>query len=144
MIKRFLSFLRRIKDQSTPHDLRPLGQIENDREKLIRELERKNMESETLRRSLANIVGTLEFSEILERILAEIRQVIPYDTASVWHLEGSQQHIITGVDLPPERARAILDEHSFARQSGRKPGEANPRSFLRKGIVGDWRAQFSA
>ena len=118
MIKRFLSFLQRIKDQSTPRDLRPLGQIENNREKLIRELERKNTESETLRRSLANIVGTLEFSEILERILAEIRQVIPYDTASVWHLEGSQQHIITGVDLPPEieipGTMFVVDENNSA------------------------------
>jgi PAS domain S-box-containing protein len=76
--------------------------IEKEREQLIRELEIKNEESETLRRSLANIVGTFEFIEIIERILVEIRRVIPYDTASVWRVEGNQQYIITGIDLPPE------------------------------------------
>ena len=76
--------------------------IEQEREQLIHELEIKNEESETLRRSLANIVGTFEFREIIDRILAEIRRVIPYDTASVWRVEGNQQYIITGIDLPPE------------------------------------------
>ena len=76
--------------------------IEKERETLISELEIKNEESETLRRSLANIVGTFEFTEIIKRILVEIRRVIPYDTASVWRVEGNQQHIIIGIDLPPE------------------------------------------
>jgi signal transduction histidine kinase/PAS domain-containing protein len=76
--------------------------IEQERENLIDELEIKNAESETLRRSLASIVGTLEFGEIIERILSEIHLVIPYDTASVWRVEGPEQHILSGVDLPPE------------------------------------------
>ena len=76
--------------------------IEQEREQLIRELEIKNQESETLHRSLANIVGTFEFTEIIDRILAEIKRVIPYDTASVWRVEGNEQYIITGIDLPPE------------------------------------------
>ena len=76
--------------------------IEQEREKLIQELETKNAESETLRRSLANIVGTLEFTEIIDRVLEEIRRVIPYDTASVWRVEGRNQYIISGVDLPSE------------------------------------------
>jgi PAS domain S-box-containing protein len=76
--------------------------IEWERERLIRELEAKSAESETLRESLANIVGTFEFSEIIRRILNQIRRVIPYDTASVWRVEGDQQIIISGVDLPPE------------------------------------------
>jgi PAS domain S-box-containing protein len=76
--------------------------IEQEREKLIQELEIKNAESETLRRSLASIVGTLEFTEIIARILEEIRRVIPYDTASVWRVDGRNQYIISGVDLPSE------------------------------------------
>jgi PAS domain S-box-containing protein len=76
--------------------------IEKERETLIQELEVKNAESETLRRSLANMVGTLEFTEIIDRVLEEIRRVIPYDTASVWRVEGRNQYIISGVDLPPE------------------------------------------
>jgi signal transduction histidine kinase len=83
-------------------ELRERRWIEQEREKLIRELELKNTEAETLRRSLASIVGTLEFNEIIDRVLEEIRYVIPYDTASVWRVEGDEQHIISGVDLPPE------------------------------------------
>ncbi len=76
--------------------------IEAEREKLIQELEIKNEESETLHESLASIVGTFEFTEIVQRILTQIKRVIPYDTASVWRLEGDRQLIIGGVDLPPE------------------------------------------
>ena len=76
--------------------------IEQERENLIKKLELKNAESETLRRSLASIVGTLEFSEVIDRVMQEIRRVIPYDTASVWRVEGRKQYIISGVDLPPE------------------------------------------
>jgi PAS domain S-box-containing protein len=76
--------------------------IEQEREQLISELEIQNEESETLRRSLASMVGTFEFTEIIKLILDEIKRVIPYDTASVWRVEGNQQYIITGIDLPPE------------------------------------------
>ena len=76
--------------------------IEQEREKLIQELESKNTESETLRRTLASIVSTREFTEIIDRVLEEIKRVIPYDTASVWRVEGRDQYIISGVDLPSE------------------------------------------
>lgn len=76
--------------------------IEQERETLIQELELKNAESETLRRSLSNMVGTLEFKEVIDQVLEEIRRVIPYDTASVWRVEGRNQYIISGVDLPAE------------------------------------------
>ncbi|HVF26035.1 MAG TPA: PAS domain S-box protein [Anaerolineales bacterium] len=76
--------------------------LEKDREDLINELEIKNAESETLRESLASIVGTFEFTEIIDRILGQIKRVVPYDTASVWRVDGKQQIIIAGVDLPPE------------------------------------------
>jgi PAS domain S-box-containing protein len=76
--------------------------IEQEREKLIQELETRNTESETLRRTLASMVSTLEFTQIIDRVLEEIKRVIPYDTASVWRVEGRSQYIISGVDLPPE------------------------------------------
>lgn len=50
---------------------------------------------------------------------------------------------LTGEDLDPERATEIADEFSFERQSGRRTGEEDKKSFLRKGVVGDWRKQFS-
>ncbi len=50
---------------------------------------------------------------------------------------------LTGNSLAPEEAAAIAEEFSFERQSGRKSGEENKKSFLRKGVVGDWRSTFS-
>ena len=74
---------------------------EEQKEELIRELEARNAESETLRESLASIVGTFEFDEIIEHILDQIRRVIPYDSASVWRVEGSLQKLMIGRCLPP-------------------------------------------
>jgi hypothetical protein len=50
---------------------------------------------------------------------------------------------LTGQRLSPEEAAAIAEEFSFERQSGRRSGEEDKKSFLRKGVVGDWREQFS-
>jgi hypothetical protein len=45
----------------------------------------------------------------------------------------------------PDRARVTgaVDQFSFANVAKRKPGTENIRSFLRKGIAGDWRNKFT-
>jgi PAS domain S-box-containing protein len=58
--------------------------IEQEREQLIQELETRNAESETLRRSLASIVGTLEFTEVIDRVLKEIRRVGINTSSAAW------------------------------------------------------------
>jgi len=63
-----------------------------------------------------------------------------YDTAN------ELQRIVfelTGTKLTPEKAFEIKDEFSFERQSGRKVGEENKNSFLRKGVIGDWHNHFT-
>jgi hypothetical protein len=46
-----------------------------------------------------------------------------------------------GID--EERVKEIVKKYSFQRQSGRKQGNENPKSFLRKGISGDWKNKFT-
>lgn len=53
-----------------------------------------------MRESFATIVGTFEFSEIIQHILDQIKRVIPYDSASVWKWENGRQKFITGRNLP--------------------------------------------
>jgi Sulfotransferase domain len=50
---------------------------------------------------------------------------------------------LTGRRLGLEEVVTIAEEFSFERQAGRRPGEEDKRSFLRKGIVGDWRKHFN-
>ncbi|WP_340249685.1 sulfotransferase domain-containing protein [Sulfitobacter pontiacus] len=37
----------------------------------------------------------------------------------------------------------VIEKHSFAAKTRRKPGEEDKQNFLRKGIAGDWRNKFS-
>lgn len=77
-------------------------QAEQQTEDLIQKLEAKNAESETLRESLAIITSAVEFSEIIQRILDQIRRVIPYDSASIWGVEGNLQKFIDGRNVPDD------------------------------------------
>ncbi len=90
-------------------DITKRKQADRERDELIRELAEKNAESETLRESLASIVGTFEFSEIIQHILEQIRRVIPYDSASVWSVDGNFQNLISGHNLPHEMTES--DSH---------------------------------
>ena len=91
--------------------------IETEREKLINELEQKNKETETLRESLASIVGTFEFSEIIQRILDQIQLVVPYDSVSIWRLEDEKQILVGERGLPREISQNLefeVDEQNHA------------------------------
>jgi hypothetical protein len=47
-----------------------------------------------------------------------------------------------GLDVRGERIRQTADWHDFKRRSGRKPGQAEPDSGMRKGVCGDWQNHF--
>lgn len=52
-------------------------------------------------------------------------------------------HELSGQILDEGTARRVVENWSFSRQSGRLPGEESRDSFIRKGVIGDWRNQFS-
>jgi signal transduction histidine kinase len=98
-----------------------LAELQNElagREKLIQKLEITNAETEALRESLTTIAGTLEFSEVIQHILNQVRRVVPYDSASVWKVEGNLQIFIGGRNLPPEfmsNVNYLTDDMNSAR-----------------------------
>src|SRR3546814_4039088 len=48
-----------------------------------------------------------------------------------------------GCDASEATVAAVVGRNAFAVASGgRQPGEADPQSFLRKGIAGDWKNHF--
>ncbi len=51
------------------------------------------------------------------------------------------QFVDEPIDL--DRLRATVDRYSFSRMAGRKRGEEDRSSFLRKGVAGDWTSHFT-
>jgi len=107
-------------------ELNEKKQVEQQTEILINELEAKNAESETLRESLASITSMVDFSEIIEEVLDQIKRVIPYDTASIWKVEGNIQTLLAGRNLP----EIVINEfNQFSAD------ESNSAIFLIRGEV---------
>jgi len=72
--------------------------LENAR--LYREERRRRQEAETLYRAVQALTTTLDLQEVLNRILTELQEVVPYDSASVQLLEEGLLKIISGRGFP--------------------------------------------
>ena len=72
--------------------------IENAR---LLETERAAREqAETLRAAAESLGSTLDLPQVFDLILAELRKVVPYRTASVQQLEGNEMVIVGGHGFP--------------------------------------------
>jgi signal transduction histidine kinase/GTP-sensing pleiotropic transcriptional regulator CodY len=59
---------------------------------------------EAMQSAVASLSQSLDLHEVLDRLLTELRKVIPYDSASVMLVEGSFLRVVTGRDLPGDYA----------------------------------------
>lgn len=65
--------------------------LENAR--LLETERRRRQEAETLSKATAALASTLNIKQVLETILIHLEEVVPYDSASVFLLEGDRLHI---------------------------------------------------
>jgi diguanylate cyclase (GGDEF)-like protein len=72
--------------------------IENAR--LFEAERQQRQESETLREAALALTTTLDRNQVIERILGQLQQVVPYDSASVQLLKGDRLEIIGGRGFP--------------------------------------------
>jgi PAS domain S-box-containing protein len=70
-----------------------------DNARLLEEETRTRNEAERLLAAAEAISGSLDLDEVLKTILEELRNVVPYDSASVQELRGGLLEIISGVGL---------------------------------------------
>ncbi len=68
--------------------------------RLFEEAQRRALEQETLREAALALTTTLDRNEVVERILAQLQQVVPYDTASVQLLRAGHLEIVGGRGFP--------------------------------------------
>ncbi|MCJ7433925.1 MAG: GAF domain-containing protein, partial [Anaerolineales bacterium] len=72
--------------------------IENAR--LFEEEQKRRQEAENLQVAATVITSSLDPQEVLETILVALKQVVPYDSASIFLLEGNQARITAAKGLP--------------------------------------------
>jgi GAF domain-containing protein/nitrogen-specific signal transduction histidine kinase len=67
---------------------------------LFRAERRQRQEADTLREAALALTTALERDEVIERILAQLQEVVPYDSASVQLLREDQLEIVGGRGFP--------------------------------------------
>jgi signal transduction histidine kinase len=67
---------------------------------LYEQEQERRQEAETLRKAALALTTTLDRDELIERILAQLQTVVPYDTASVQLLHGDALKIVGGRGFP--------------------------------------------
>ena len=80
---------------------------------LIDELAKRSAESESLRETAAIVTSTLDTSEVVRRILQQLKRVLPYESASVWMYKENMAYLVGGDGIPDmseEDQRYVINE----------------------------------
>ncbi len=56
----------------------------------------RRVEAETLREAAASLTSSLELDQVLDRLLVQLAQVVPYDSSAVFMQEGDRLRIVAG------------------------------------------------
>lgn len=94
----------------------------------------------TLNRVMQSLSSTLDIAKVLDTILSEIQQVIPYDSASVWLCKDSSMEIIAVHGFPDPQALIGI---TFSLTSEETPNSTVVRSRVPL-IIGDAYSTYSA
>ena len=72
--------------------------------RLFNTVQRRAEEAETLRGAIAAVVSALDQGDVLGRILAELKKIIPFDSSSIFLLEDQQLVLVAQQGLDERRA----------------------------------------
>jgi diguanylate cyclase (GGDEF)-like protein len=89
----------------------------------LEQAQRRAYTSETLRQASAMVSETLETTQAIPRILEQLKRVVPYDSASVQLLHGTELEIVGG--------SGFADHHAVVGMRFSIPGD-NPNSVVMK------------
>ncbi len=72
-------------------------------------LRRRTHEAEVLRQAAASLTSSLDLNQVLDSLLSQLAQVVPYDSATVFLLQNEQLLAVAGRGLPfPEKVIGLL------------------------------------
>jgi diguanylate cyclase (GGDEF)-like protein/PAS domain S-box-containing protein len=72
--------------------------------RLFTTVQRRAEEAETLRGAIAAVVSALDQGDVLGRILAELKKIVPFDSSSIFLLEDQQLVLVAQQGLDERRA----------------------------------------
>ena len=85
------------------------------------------------------------WSEFVDSWIDQVDDYVTYRQLKAEPVATLQSTVkrLTGRELTHEFVATVVEKYSFKKQAGRKEGSEDKHSFVRKGIVGDWRNQFT-
>ncbi len=75
-------------EEALVRDIRERERLERENERLLEDARRRAAEADTLRQAAAAVAASLQLDTAIDRILDEVKRVVPYDAGAVWLVSG--------------------------------------------------------